>query len=192
MGRKQPFKQIRSTENSVAERIWPEPNQSINYAVKRAMNEIIETYNAGIFDIGNHTSKFCVSWMMLHITKNTMDHFVNSRNCHRVPGPRGCIAFENMIRTKRMSKIPEHLVPNTPDAVSMFDAHGGKLTRSANFGVDPLIQRGDLYESRSTFFQSNAHPPSEIFADVIHGSFESLRESLRLFYNITLNLANNY
>ena len=160
MGRKQPFKQIRSTENSVAERIWPEPNQSINYAVKRAMNEIIETYNAGIFDIGNHTSKFCVSWMMLHITKNTMDHFVNSWNCHRVPGPCGCIAFENKIRTKRMSKLPEHFVPNTLDAVSMFEAHAIKLTRSANFGIYLLIQRGDLYESRSTFFQRNAHPPS--------------------------------
>ena len=169
-----------------------EPNQRISYAVKRAMNEVIETCNAGVFDIENHTFKFCVSWMMLHITKNTMDHFVNSWNCHRVPGPRGCIAFENMIRTKRMSTIPEHLVPNTPDAVSMFEAHWGKLTRSANFGIDPLIQRGDLYESRSIFFQRNAHPPSEIFADVIRGNLESLRESLRLFYNITLNFANNY
>ena len=97
-----------------------------------------------------------------------------------------------MIRTKRMSKITEHLVPNTPDAVSMFEAHGDKLTRSANFGIDPLIQRGDLYESRLTLFQRNAPPPSEIFSDVIHDNFESLRESLRLFYNITLNLANNY
>ena len=74
----------------------------------------------------------------------------------------------------------------------MFEAHGDKLTRSANFGIDPLIQRGDLYESRLTLFQSNAHPPSEIFSDVIHGNLESLRERLRLFYNITLNLANNF
>ena len=52
------------------------------------MNEIIETDNTGIFDIENETFKFCVSWMMLHITENAMDHFVNSWNCHRVPGPR--------------------------------------------------------------------------------------------------------
>ena len=97
------------------------------------MNEIIKTENTGIFDIKNHTFKFWVSWMMLHITKNAMDHFVNSWNCHRVPGARGCIPFENMIRTKRMSKIPEHLVPNTPGGVSMFEAHGAQLTRSANF-----------------------------------------------------------
>ena len=55
-----------------------EPNQRISYAVKRAMNEVIETCNAGVFDIENHAFKFCVSWMMLHITKNTMDHFANS------------------------------------------------------------------------------------------------------------------
>ena len=69
-GRKQPFKQTRSTENNVAERMWPEVNQRINYPVKRAMNDIIETDKTGIFDIENHTFKFCVSWMMLHITKN--------------------------------------------------------------------------------------------------------------------------
>ena len=97
-----------------------------------------------------------------------------------------------MIRTKRMSKIPEYLAPNTPEAVSVFEARGGQLTHSANFRIDPLIQRGDLYESRLTLFQRNAPPPSEIFSDVIHDNFESLRESLRLFYNITLNLANNF
>ena len=63
----------------------------------------------------------------------------------------------------------------------MFEARGGQLTRSANFGIDPLIQRVDLYESRLTLCQRNAPPPSD-----------SLRESLRLFYNITLNLANNF
>ena len=62
----------------------PEVNQRTNYPVKRAMNEIIGTDNTGIFDIENHTFKFCLSWTMLHITK---------------------ISFENMIRTKRMSKI---------------------------------------------------------------------------------------
>ena len=189
--RKQPFKKTRSTENNVAKRMWPEVNQRINYPVKREMNEIIETDNTGIFDIENQTFKFCVSWMMLHITKNAMDHFVKSWNCHRAPGPRGCILFEKMIRTKRMLEIPEHLVPNTPEAVSMFEARGGQLTHSANFEIDPLIQHGDLYESKLTLFQRNAPPPSELFLDVIHSNLESLRESLRLFYNITLNLANN-
>ena len=88
------------------------------------MNEIMETDSTGIFDIENHTFKFCVSQMMHHITKNAMDHFVNSWNCHRVPDPRGYIPLENMIRIKRMSNIPEHLVPNTPEALSMFEAHG--------------------------------------------------------------------
>ena len=156
------------------------------------MNEIIDTYNTGIFDIENHTSKFCVSWMMLYFTKNAMDNFVNSWNFHCVPDPRGCISFQNMIRTKRMSKIPEYLVPNTPEAVSMFEAHGSQLTLSANFGIDNIIQRGQLYESISTLFQRNAPPPIQIISDVIHGNFESLRESLRLFFNITLNLANNF
>ena len=97
-----------------------------------------------------------------------------------------------MIRTKGMSKIPEHLVPSNPQAVSMFEVHGSQLICSANFGIDPLIQRGDLYESRLTLFQRNAPPPSEIFSDVIHSNSQSLRESLWFFYSITLNFANNF
>ena len=34
------------------------------------MIEITEIDNTGIFDIENHTFKFYVSWMMVHITKN--------------------------------------------------------------------------------------------------------------------------
>ena len=168
------------------------------------MNEIIETDNTGIFDKKNYTFKFIESWMMLHIiivirngktydiTKNAMDYFVNSWNSHRVPGPRVCIPFENMIHTKMMSKIPEYLVLNSPEAISMFEAHRGQSTRSVNFGIDLLIQRRDLYESRLTLFHRNAPPQREIFSDVIHGNLESLRESLRLFHNITLNLGNNF
>ena len=142
--------------------MWPEVNQRINYPV---MNEIIEANKTGIFDIENHTFKFCVSWMMLH--KNAMDHFVNLCNPDREQGPRGCI--------KRMSEIPEYLVPNIPEAVPMLEAHGDQLPHSSNFGINSLIQRGDLYESRLTLFQGNAPPPSEIFLDVIHGNFKSLR-----------------
>ena len=95
--RNQPFKQARSTENNDAKRMWPEVNQSINYPVKRGMSEITKIDNTGIFDVENHSFKFFVSWMMAHITKNTMNHFVNSWTCHRVPGLRGCIPFKNMI-----------------------------------------------------------------------------------------------
>ena len=76
--RKQPFKQTHSTEKNFAERMLPKVIQRTNYPVKRTMNEITETDNIGIFDIENHTFKFCVFWMMLHLTKNAMDHFENS------------------------------------------------------------------------------------------------------------------
>ena len=63
-GRQQPFKQTRFTENNVAERMWPDFSQSINYPVKRAMNEIIETDNTGIFDIENQNFNLKVFCLM--------------------------------------------------------------------------------------------------------------------------------
>ena len=57
---------------------------------------------------------------------------------------------------------------------SIFEEHGGKSTRSASSGIDPLVQHGDLYESRLIIFHRKSPPASEIFVDLIHGNLDSL------------------
>ena len=51
--------------------------------------------------------KYCVSWVMLYVTKDAVDHFITSWNHHRVPGPSGCIPIKNMKATKRTAVIAD-------------------------------------------------------------------------------------
>lgn len=184
--RREAFKQTTSTENNVAERFWPEVNSRVNYPLKRAMGVLFQ--NSNEFDLGDPVVKYCVSWITLYACSDAVEHFVSSWNHHRVPGPNGCIPIENMRQTKNTAQVEEQLIPTTPELVHMYESNGGRLTRNSSFGVDPLLHRQDLYESRDVLFKSNAPTPREIFSEVVHGSTQLLMRSFKLFYNLTINL----
>ena len=141
------YKQTTSTENNVAERFWPKVNSRINYPIKRAMNALRNTIqDDDLFNLADPVFKYCVSWVMLYVTKDAVDHFITSWNHHRVPGPSGCIPIENMKATKRTAVIADFLIPSTPEAVLMYEENGGRLIREGEFGRDPLVTRSNLYE----------------------------------------------
>ena len=93
-----------------------------------------------------------------------------------------------MRMTKRTVHLEEHLIPSTPEAVRMYEAQGGRLTRDSSFGIDPLISIEHAYESREALFR--AHQPSgeQLFSDVVHGQYDSTKEALDHFYNLTNTL----
>ena len=159
------YKQTTSTENNVADRFWPEVNSRINYPIKRARNALRNTIqDDDLFNLADPVFKYCVSWVMLYVTKDAVDHFITSWNHHRVPGPRGCIPIENMKATKRTAVIADFLIPSTLEAVLMYEQNGGRLNREGEFGQDPLVTRSDLYESRTALFSLNyATSQSHIF-----------------------------
>ena len=179
------YKQAHSTKNYLAERFWPKVNMRINYPVKRAMNHIIENED---LDISDEILKFCFSCVMLNSSVDAVNHLLNSWNHHGVPGPAGCLPSENMLATTRTAKVNDPLIPTTPEAVKMCKDKGGVLTRSAEFGCDPLIHREELYQSRETLFHANAPTTTEIFLEVVHCRYTKLYEALRLFHRITLDL----
>ena len=141
-----------------------------------------------LFNLADPVFKYCVSWVMLYVTKDAVDHFITSWNHHRVPGPSGCIPIENMKATKRTAVIADFLIPSTPEAVLMYEENGGRLSREGEFGRDPLVTRSDLYESRTLLFSLNAPPPKVTFSEVVHGNNRLLLESIQLFFNITMHL----
>ena len=160
------YKQTTSTENNVAERFWPEVDSRINYPIKRAMNALRNTLqDDDLFNLADPVFKYCVSWVMLYVTKDAVDHFITSWNHHRVPGHSGCIPIEHMKATKRTAVIADFLIPSTPEAVLMYEQNGGCLNREGEFGRDPLVTRSDLYESRTALFSLNVPPPKVTFDD---------------------------
>ena len=141
-----------------------------------------------LFNLADPVFKYCVSWVMLYVTKDAVDHFITSWNHHRVPGPSGCIPIENMKATKRTAVIADFLIPSTPEVVLMYEENGGRLNREGEFGRDPLVTRSDLYESRTLLFSLDAPPPKVTFSEVVHGNNRLLLESIQLFFNITMHL----
>ena len=133
--------------------------------------------------------KFSVSWITLYVAEDATAHLLNSWNYHRIPGPNGCIPIQNMNATKRMATLPEFLIPSTPEIVRMYEESGGNLTRNSEFGIDPLIERPDLYESREVIFKANTELPNIIFQDLIHDNYNSLDVALRLFYELSLTFS---
>ena len=126
---------------------WPEVNSRINYPIKRAMNAILHSEVNEIFNLGDPVMKYAVSWVMLYVSHDAIQHLLLSWNYHRVPGPHCCIPIENMIQTSRTVKLPEYLIPTTAEVVKMYEENGGVLTRDVQFGHDPLGNHEDLYES---------------------------------------------
>ena len=141
-----------------------------------------------IFNLADPVFKYCVSWVMLYVTKDAVDLFITSWNHHRVPVPSGCIPIENMKAARRTTVIADLLIPSTPEAVLMYEQNGGRLSREGGFGRDPLVTRLHLYESRTVLFSLNEFPLNITFCEVVHGNNRLLLESIQLFFNITMHL----
>ena len=92
-----------------------------------------------IFNLADPVFKYCVSWVMLYVTKDAVDLFITSWNHHRVPVPSGCIPIENMKAARRTTVIADLLIPSTSEAVLMYEQNGGRLSREGEFGRDPLV-----------------------------------------------------
>ena len=139
-----------------------------------------------LFNLADPVFKYCVSWVILYVTKDAADHFIPSWNHHRVPGLSGCIPIENMKATKTTRVITDFLIPSTPEAVLMYEQNGGCLNREVGFGRDPLVTRSDLYEPRAVLFSLNAPPLKITFSGIVHGINRLLLDSIQLFFDITM------
>jgi len=130
VGTSEPFRMTTSTKNNVIERFWPEMNTRVNYPLKRALNTIIANDITDTLDESDLVFKFCLSWLTLYISKDAVEHLLNSWNHHRVPGFNGCIPAENMQQSMHMAQVVEFLVSSTPELVRMYPKEPGRSAYS--------------------------------------------------------------
>jgi hypothetical protein len=72
-----------SFQNHMIERIWPEVNQRVNYPIKRALVQLVDS---DLVNMDNDVVKFCMSNLCVLLAELGMKQFVESWNCHRIPG----------------------------------------------------------------------------------------------------------
>ena len=85
--------------------------------------------------------------------------------------------------------IIKPLVPTTVDAVRMYEALNGRLSRDSHFGLDPLIENERRYNLRRTLFLANQPSAETIFSDVVHGETYLIKTAIEYFYDVTCRLA---
>ena len=55
----------------------------VNYPIKTAL---VEFENNSLFDMGNETDKFCVSWVSCQVASYALQVCIRSWNSHPIPG----------------------------------------------------------------------------------------------------------
>ena len=74
-----------------------------------------------LFNLADPVFKCCVSWAMLYVARDAVDHLMTSWNHHRIPSPSGCTSIENMKATQRTAVIAEFLISSISETVLMYD-----------------------------------------------------------------------
>ena len=131
---------------------------------------------AGDYDDEDDTVRFVYSYISMYLVRDAAQHLIESYNHHRVPGPNGGVPIEKMNSTLQTVMVPDYEVPTTQEAVYMYEARGGRLSRSSDFGRDPL--RLEKYDERNRIFQPSGN---ELFSDVVQGNFDRWKVAFDCF-----------
>ena len=84
--------------------------------------------------------------------------------------------------------IDATLVPDTHDAVEMYQSHGGHITYDNQFGHDPLGTREDLRKVREERFYDQYPSFKEIFHSVVNFDYFIFRSGLLYFIALSSQL----
>ena len=122
-------------------------------------------------------TKFCVSWVTIHVMTNAIRSFIQAWNCHRIPGPEGGVPNILAAQNNHTTRLTHFMVPSLPHMVQHHEEDGSHLCRDATFGTDPLSRN---YELRESEFISVYPDMDAVFHDVIHGQGQRSKCALSL------------
>ena len=94
------------------------------------------------------------------------------------------LALEN----NRAARIHSNLVPDVSNAVSLYQASGGRLGAETGFGVDPLAGSLALIQERQAAMESNIPSPEELFGWTVNGLFQPFSDSLKYMIDVSTDL----
>ena len=83
-------------------------------------------------------------------------------------GQRGGVPNQMALDNCRAASIDSRLVPDVSNAVSLYQASGGRLGAETGFGVDPLSVSTELIQQWQAAMESNI-PSPELFVCTVNG-----------------------
>ena len=89
----------------------------------------------------------------------------------------------------RAAPIDSRLVPDVSNAVSLYQASGGRLGAETGFGVYPLSVSPELIQQRQAAMESNIPSPEELFGHTVNGLFQPFSDSLKFMIDVSTDLS---
>lgn len=89
----------------------------------------------------------------------------------------------------RAAPIDSHLVPDVSNAMSLYQASGGRLEAETRFGVYPLSVSPELIQQWQAAMESNIPSPEELFGCRVNGLFQPFSDSLKFITDVSTDLS---
>src|SRR4051812_38860871 len=126
---------VKSTRNTVVERMWVEVNDRVSKPMKRHLTQMV---NDEVIDPHNQLHCFAVSTISIKVANIRIANLIEAFNWRRVEGSRGCIPDVARRYCNNIAHLDEHMVPETIDVVNHWVEAGGSITLEWAYGFDPL------------------------------------------------------
>jgi hypothetical protein len=178
-----PYIQTPSTRNHKVERLWVEVNTRVNYPLKAALHELNDQ---DVIDMGNETTKFCVSHVTQNVATVGMNNVVSAWNAHTIPG----VGIPNSLfeENRNTTNVPLGELPTGVEAAADYNQHGGRITEFGVFGHDPLSHSRRLLHQRDIMFSQSYPDLSVLMSYAVNGHPGHFQNAVLRFNDITENL----
>ncbi|KAK3748871.1 hypothetical protein QZH41_016271, partial [Actinostola sp. cb2023] len=181
-----PYYQSKSTDNLPAERKWFEINQRNNYPMKDAL---IDMQRRLVINMADPLVKYGVSFISICVSEVGVAKVVASWNEHPIEDDTRRIPNTRAQLSRRVSLVDIQTVPTTEEAIILYEAAGGRLTRESLFGADPLRNHAHLIQERERLFGQTNPDFHFIQSRLANGDLVFFEAAITSFVEITRRLA---
>jgi len=179
------YRQTQSKKNLPIERFWCEVNNRINYPLKSIL---VNMDNNQQFNMDDNIDRFCVSWVARNVAEYGLQNTcIPSWNHHPIAG-RGVPLIIRQATNNRIKQVANNAVPSSDEAIMIYrDVYNGRLNESTSYGVDPLANHLELFQSRSNGVNS-LYTFENIFSSVVNNNSYQMEQAVLYFLSETRRL----